>query len=261
MMTTNNCLTFSCPADTFDDMHDAVGFARITASGSGRTFTAPGWQFEGEFLYLNWEDDVETPGNERIPPGVTAGSIIEITTWDATFDVSFLLERNKNRFYVEEAGEFFVKVRTNTANWRYVDGSYEPCDSASTGTVYDRIVDSSCPDPIWIQQANKVQMCDITGPLCKRGTDDADCAPLGYGATVAFDATYASVQTLGADDDTCMFANNGFCTSWNLEHVFHLYYTLLFPTLVTDTKHIRGKRVPPYCYRRRFRSQQLCRFG
>lgn len=192
-------------------MHDAVGFARITASGAGRTFTAPGWQFDGEFLYLNWEDDVETPGNERIPPGVTAGSIIEITDWDATFDVSFMLERNKNRFYVSEAGEFFVKVRTNTANWRYVDGSYEPCDSASAGTVYDRTVDSSCPDPLWIKQANKVQMCDIVGPLCKRGTDDTDCAPLGFGGTVAYDATYASVQTLGADDDTCDFSGNGFC--------------------------------------------------
>jgi hypothetical protein len=41
--------------DTFDHMHDAIGFARITASGAGRTFTAPGWKFEGEFLVLNWE--------------------------------------------------------------------------------------------------------------------------------------------------------------------------------------------------------------
>ena len=73
------------------------------------------------------------------------------------------------------------------------------------------MVDSSCPDPMWIQQANKVQRCDIHGPLCKRGTDDADCAPLGYGPTVAYDSTYASVQTLGADDDTCDFAGNGFC--------------------------------------------------
>ena len=157
------------------------------------------------------QDDVTTAVNERVPPGVTAGSIIQIDTWDATFDVSFLLERNQNRFHVEEAGEFFVKVRTNTANWRYVDGSYEPCDSASSGTVYDRIVDSSCPDPVWIQQANKVQRCDIMGSLCKRGTDNTDCAPLGFGATVAYDATYAAVQTLGADDDTCMFAGNGFC--------------------------------------------------
>ena len=198
--------------DTFDDMHDAIQFARITSSGVGRTFTAPGWQFEGEYLVLNWEDDVTTPGvNERVPPGVTAGSVIEITNWDATFDVSFLLERNKGRFYVEEAGEFFIKFRTGTATWRYVDGSYNPCDSVETGTVYDRTVDETCADPVWIQQANKIPRCDVHGPLCKRGTDNTDCASLGYGATVAFDSTYASVQTLGADDDTCAFSGNGFC--------------------------------------------------
>lgn len=200
--------------DTFDDMHDAIQFARITSSGAGRSFTAPGWQFEGEFLVLNWEDDVMTPSaNERVPPGVTAGSVIEITSWDATFDVSFLLERNKGRFYVEEAGEFFIKFRTGTANWRYVDGSYNPCDSVETGTVYDRTVDEACADPVWIQQANKVPRCDVHGPICKRGTDHSDCASLGYGSTVAFDATYASVQTLGADDDSCAYANNGYCTS------------------------------------------------
>lgn len=197
--------------DPFDDMHDAIGFARITASGAGRTFTAPGWQFEGEFLILNWEDDVTTAANERVPPGVTAGSVIRIDTWDATIDVSFIIERNRGRFYVEEAGEFFVKVRTGLFNYRYVTGSHEPCDSATTGTVYDRITDASCVDPPWIQQANKVPLCDMHGSICKMGTDNTDCAPLGYGATVAYDATYATVQTLGPDDDSCAFAGNGFC--------------------------------------------------
>ena len=217
--------------DTFDDMHDAIQFARITSSGAGRSFTAPGWQFEGEFLVLNWEDDVMTPSaNERVPPGVTAGSVIEITSWDATFDVSFLLERNKGRFYVEEAGEFFIKFRTGTANWRYVDGSYNPCDSVETGTVYDRTVDEACADPVWIQQANKVPRCDVHGPICKRGTDHSDCASLGYGSTVAFDATYASVQTLGADDDSCAYANNGYCTSCHPSPVSRRALLLLTPT-------------------------------
>lgn len=198
--------------DTLDHMHDAIGFARITASGVNRDFTAPGWQVDGEYLILNWEDDVSTIGlDERVAPGISAGSVIEITSWDATVDVSFILERNKNRFYVEEAGEFFIRVRTGVANWHYVEGSYNPCDSATTGTVFDRTVDETCADPSWITSSNKVQLCDVHGPICKRGTDNTDCTALGYGATVAYDTAYGSVQTIGADDDTCAFANNGFC--------------------------------------------------
>ena len=86
--------------DTLDHMHDAINFARITGASTGRTFTAPNWKYEGKYLILEWADDVTTAGtNERVAPGIQAGSIIEITDWQATHDVTSVLSRNRNRFH------------------------------------------------------------------------------------------------------------------------------------------------------------------
>ena len=208
--------------DTVDHMHDAVNFARITGAGQDRTFSESnnpknnptGWKFDGEYLIMEWTDDVTTPGvNERKAPGIQVGSVIRIDSWDATHDVTYMLSRNGNRFYVEEAGEFYIKVRTGLANWRYVEGSYNPCDSVLTGTVYDRMADETCADPSWIAQANnKVPLCDVIGPICKRGTDTADC---GGDTPVAYDPEYTSVWNVGKEsgvpDNSCDFANNGVC--------------------------------------------------
>ena len=222
--------------DTVDHMHDALNFARITSPGVGRSFTAgdngpTNWRYEGKFLILEWADDVTTGGtNERVAPGIQAGSVIEITSWEATHDVTYVLSRNRNRFYVEEAGEFFIKIDTGLAHWRYVEGSYNPCDSTNTGDYTQRLADERCADPPWIASANnKVPLCDVMGPRCRRGTDKTDCA---RGATLSpFDATYASIW-LGAgagatyaSDDSCVFAGNGVCDEMaSGEH--HVYRTL-----------------------------------
>lgn len=204
--------------DTVDHMHDAIQFARVTAAGTARTFTAPNWRYEGQFLILEWVDDATTGGtNERVAPGIQAGSVIEIDLWEATHDVTYILSRNGNRFYVEEAGEFFIKVDTGIANWRYVEGSYNPCDSTITGKYYDRLAGPGCADPWWIGSANnKVPMCDVIGPLCKRGTDTTDCGgALGATTDEPYDLAYAPkwgmTGTTFVNDDSCMFANNGVC--------------------------------------------------
>lgn len=204
--------------DPVDHMRDAVQFARITAAGSSRNFTAPNWKYEGQYLILEWADDVLTSSvNERVAPGIQAGSIIEITDWNATHDITYVLSRNKNRFYVEEAGEFFIKVDTGVANWRYVEGSYNPCGSVTTGMYYDRFANQECVDPDWILSANnKVPICDVIGPLCKRGTDSTDCNQFNFSHQhKPYDVTYSSVWGLPNNnivyDNSCMFSNNGIC--------------------------------------------------
>jgi len=203
--------------DLVDHMHDAIQFARITAAGSARVFTAPNWRYEGQYLILEWVDDVLTTGvDERVAPGIQAGSVIRIDEWLATHDITYVLSRNDNRFYVEEAGEFFIKIDTGIANWKYVEGSYNPCDSTSTGKYYDRISGPECADPYYIGSANnKMPKCDVIGPLCRQGTDATDCGTSG--SVAPYDATYA-LQWFGLSsggtataDDSCIFANNGIC--------------------------------------------------
>jgi hypothetical protein len=197
--------------DVEDHMHDAVQFANILPTAKDTALTAVGWRFEGEFLLLTWDDDVATTGtNERYAHGITVGSYIEITKWLTKFDWTFLLERNQNRFYVEEAGEYFIKVRTGIANWRYVEGSYNPCDGSSTGDKYDKIASPQCVDPPWVGSTNKKPLCDVIGPLCAKNTDSADCA--GRGDTKWWDASYSlGGQTMNTGYNTCPSANNGYC--------------------------------------------------
>tara|TARA_Y100000389_G_C17471054_1_gene530954 strand:- start:6012 stop:17054 length:11043 start_codon:yes stop_codon:yes gene_type:complete len=203
--------------DPLDHMRDAINFARITTAAQNAEFTAPSWRYEGSFLILEWVDDVETAGvNERVAPGIRAGSTISITRWEATHDVTYVLTQNQNKFYVEEAGEYFIKVNTGVANWRYVEGSYNPCDSTLTGKYYDRLTDETCADPDWIGSANnKVPICDVVGPLCRRGTDSTDCGHTIGQTFEPYNKTWAFVWGLTGDfivaDNSCMFSNNGVC--------------------------------------------------
>lgn len=201
--------------DIEDHMHDALQFASILPTPKDTLLTATGWRFEGELLVITWDDDFSTVGVEREAHGIAVGSFIELKEWYANFDWTFLIERNENRFYVEEAGEFFIKVRTSVAHWRYVEGSYNPCDGTSTGDKYDKLTDETCADPPWIASANKKPLCDVHAPLCPKNTDATDCLFRGNsGATKWWDR--ASAYSLGQDmrvaaDDSCPTANNGYC--------------------------------------------------
>jgi len=101
--------------DPIDTMDDAVGFARFVGVTTNSNFTAQGWRIDGPYLVLNFEDDALTTENERRAPGIAIGTIIRIDDWLATFDVTYVLHKNKNRFVVVDAGEYFIKVYTGKA--------------------------------------------------------------------------------------------------------------------------------------------------
>jgi len=236
-----------------DHMRDAIQFARIVGAHVSQSFTPNGWQLDGEILRLNWEDDGRTPNaNERTAPGISVGSVIEFESWEnATFDVSFVVDYANNRFKVIEAGEFYIKVRISTANWRYrsdswdkrhtIPGHHESCET-NIEDRYEVMVDAgTCPRLTRFQNLNDGskldqsaclgevtcdrQICDVYGPLCKRNTDGTDCREIfAWGDNTTnqkqWNTAYSSIQRIPAvADDSCPFANNGVCESQSTSEI------------------------------------------
>lgn len=226
--------------DDQDTMDDAVRFGRFVGAQDGLPFTAQGWRIDGPYLILNFEDDVETPANERVAPGIQVGSKIEITWWAATFDVTYVLSKNENKFTVVDAGEYFIKVYTGIANWRTIPGTFNHWGGTDCKTPEDPrvfVTNEDCAaDPTFASRDHSLwqRKCDVVGPLCPRGSDYTDCDKarqaaldevingnnnvLGEGmddvTTHMWDSAYSSVTKVytGAEDrDSCIFAGNGIC--------------------------------------------------
>ena len=185
------------------------------------------------YLVLEWTDDVLTAGtNERVAPGIQAGSIIEITEWQATHDVTYVLSRNRNRFYVEEAGEFFIKIDTGLAYWRYVEGSYNPCDGYAPTRVTLRSALPMRPASIrlWIASMNnKVPKCDVMGPRCRKRhrRDRLRGQALGNAWTCTTRRTRRLARSVHLAQPTtaASLPTTASATSWQLAS-HHLYPTL-----------------------------------
>jgi hypothetical protein len=118
--------------DKQNTMDDAVRFGRFVGAQDGLLFTAEGWRIDGPYLILNFEDDVETLSNERVAPGIQVGSKIEITWWFATFDVTYVLSKNENKFTVVDAGEYFIKVYTGNLSTRALTLHIYPAHESMT---------------------------------------------------------------------------------------------------------------------------------
>ena len=100
--------------------------------GRGSHIHAPTRRYEGS--YLSSSGRTTTSGAARVLQESKRDPSSRSPV-AATHDVTHVLSRNRNRFYVEEAGEFFIKIDTGLAHWRYVEGSYNPCDATNTGDI------------------------------------------------------------------------------------------------------------------------------